>query len=173
MSRSPQGVKRCCTCDDLKPLSEFHNRKESIDGHRNDCKECRKTGRTRDYDASTKRCSGCDRRLPKTEEYFRPTTKTKWGFNTKCRECVREYGRTRHYKERYGLSIKEVEDIKELKSQCCEICGDDENRLVVDHCHTSGEVRGVLCDSCNLGLGSFRESKENLISAISYLNYRG
>jgi hypothetical protein len=54
----------------------------------------------------------------------------------------------------------------------CAICGIEsgpEVRLVVDHCHETGHVRGLLCRHCNLILGYARESDRTLESAISYL----
>lgn len=40
----------------------------------------------------------------------------------------------------------------------------------LDHCHESGEIRGVLCHNCNVGLGHFRDSPELLVRAINYVN---
>lgn len=51
----------------------------------------------------------------------------------------------------------------------CLICNEIPKRLVVDHCHTSGKVRGLLCDHCNTGLGRFKDSPELLMAAIRYL----
>jgi hypothetical protein len=51
----------------------------------------------------------------------------------------------------------------------CAICGETPERLVVDHCHASGMVRGLLCQSCNFGIGHLRDSVERLQSAIQYL----
>jgi len=43
------------------------------------------------------------------------------------------------------------------------------NLLYVDHCHSSGKVRGLLCHHCNTALGKFQDSVEVLSSAIDYL----
>ncbi len=64
---------------------------------------------------------------------------------------------------------------KKLREQncCCAICGRDESmlrrRLAIDHCHDSGQVRGLLCDECNAGIGFFKDSVELLQKAIEYL----
>lgn len=42
-------------------------------------------------------------------------------------------------------------------------------KLVVDHCHASGKIRGLLCDLCNRGIGHFNDSVELLYKAIKYL----
>jgi hypothetical protein len=51
----------------------------------------------------------------------------------------------------------------------CMICGDT-HRLCIDHCHSSGAVRGILCGRCNSGLGMFRDDIARLKAAIEYLN---
>ena len=50
----------------------------------------------------------------------------------------------------------------------CLIC-QEEKLLVVDHCHTEGTVRGLLCHSCNTALGKFKDNVEILERAIKYL----
>jgi len=45
----------------------------------------------------------------------------------------------------------------------------DENSAVIDHNHNTGKIRKLLCSSCNIGLGKFYESEENLTNAIKYL----
>lgn len=50
----------------------------------------------------------------------------------------------------------------------CVICGKTD-KLCIDHCHTSKEVRGLLCSSCNFGLGNFKDNPVLLANAIKYL----
>lgn len=161
--------KRCCTCDELKDYSEFHKRSDSEDGYRSDCKDCRKNKRTIDYSAEEIRCKGCDRKLPKTEEFFYTYKKSPWGFRPRCRSCMRRKSMNNHYNVRYNLSLEDVENIKVSKDNQCEICSNDVERLVVDHDHSTGDFRGILCDRCNTGLGNFKDSPQLLINAIGYL----
>lgn len=55
----------------------------------------------------------------------------------------------------------------------CELCGADmtigDKNKCIDHCHLTGEFRGLICRNCNLGLGYFRDRKELLFKAIGYL----
>jgi len=56
----------------------------------------------------------------------------------------------------------------------CKICsyefGQKQGDIYVDHCHTTKEVRGLLCQGCNSGLGYFKDNKQSLANAIKYLN---
>lgn len=59
----------------------------------------------------------------------------------------------------------------QAQSGRCAICHDQfEKRPHVDHCHTTGTVRGLLCHLCNVGLGAFRDNTKRLQSAIDYLS---
>lgn len=56
----------------------------------------------------------------------------------------------------------------------CPICGKVTipgltSKVVLDHCHKTGRVRGWICDSCNTGIGRFKDNQELLFKAIEYL----
>lgn len=51
----------------------------------------------------------------------------------------------------------------------CKLPEASDRSLSLDHCHETGKIRGLLCNACNVGLGSFRDSPENLIAASEYL----
>ena len=81
-------------------------------------------------------------------------------------------------KQRYGITEVDYQYMLEKQGGCCAICGTTEpggkNRVFhVDHCHASKEVRGLLCVSCNHGLGSFKDNIKSLESAIKYLQCAG
>lgn len=72
----------------------------------------------------------------------------------------------------YGLTSKDYVEILEIQGGVCAICrkvNRRERRLVLDHDHATGRVRGLLCDDCNLGLGRFKDSPETMVAAIAYL----
>jgi hypothetical protein len=77
------------------------------------------------------------------------------------------------FKKNYGITPEDYWRLFEAQGgrcACCGVCSEDHRRgLHVDHDHTSGQVRGLLCTKCNPGLGYFDDSVEKLEMAITYL----
>ncbi len=75
--------------------------------------------------------------------------------------------------KKYNLSIEEIKSLFDQQQGMCAICSSAlnfENRHThVDHCHTTGLVRGILCSPCNHGLGRFKDNIDVLKQAIKYL----
>lgn len=95
-----------------------------------------------------------------------------------CSETCRKYGVTEaYYKRVYRINIEQYLDIAEKQKYKCAICGQDNfpmkdcssGALVVDHDHTTGEIRGLLCHNCNRALGLLQDNKSYLQSALNYL----
>ena len=142
---------------------------------------------------SFKRCPCCGQVKPTTEFTRRKLSSGRWGFQAYCRKCdnerAREYRRNNLEKrkilerkadiKKYGLKIEDLDRMVKKQDYKCAICSEDlvlfgeskdKNKIAhVDHNHDTGEVRGLLCDKCNRGLGYFRDNPEYLLSAISYL----
>ena len=96
-------------------------------------------------------------------------------WRDKNRTRVRETQFTYNLMWKYGLSRKEYDSMHEAQNHVCKICkrpqvgGQTLDRLVVDHCHETGKVRGLLCVNCNSGIGNFSDEITRLKSAIIYL----
>lgn len=78
------------------------------------------------------------------------------------------------FKRLYGISLEERNTLTKNQNYQCKICGIEETRLdnkglVVDHCHKSGVVRGMLCGACNRAIGLLKENIDSLKKAIEYL----
>lgn len=69
------------------------------------------------------------------------------------------------------MSLVEYEKLAAKQEGCCAICGERTERkhLDVDHDHKTGQIRGLLCNSCNQGLGYFKDDQRRLCAAIDYL----
>jgi hypothetical protein len=86
--------------------------------------------------------------------------------------------REQNYRTRYGITLKDYDNLYASQAGCCAICGTTSgiagqtgSLLFVDHDHATGAVRGLLCRDCNVGLGAFRDSPLNLARAALYLKY--
>jgi len=96
----------------------------------------------------------------------------------KPKEWIQAKGRKHHLKRRYNITPQEYETKLANQDYKCAICGKDASDnirgnkldpLHIDHCHTSGKLRDLLCYQCNTGLGSFKDNTEFLLKAIDYL----
>lgn len=83
-------------------------------------------------------------------------------------QCIDRLKRNR-LKTRYDLTPEGVMGILNNQSNQCAICSVVLNSYHIDHCHNTNKVRGILCSSCNMGLGLFKDDTRVLQSAIKYL----
>ncbi len=81
-------------------------------------------------------------------------------------------------RKEYGLSIAQYREMVTAQSSLCAICGKPETsvihgrviNLTVDHCHATGNVRGLLCRRCNVAMGALDDSSDLLRAAAAYLD---
>lgn len=115
-----------------------------------------------------KRCAEC--RTYQFEDEFRVRSRKPDGLHSRCRRCER----SRQLQRLYGIDIDTYETLLAQQGGVCAICGTDENGsgrvLAVDHDHDTGEVRGILCENCNFGIGSLQDDPQLLARAIEYLS---
>jgi len=125
-----------------------------------------------------KTCCSCRVEKPFAEFYV--STRRADGRQSQCIPCAKERDkarvrlntperRDRYYRSTYGISLDDVESMKADQGGACAICRKAPRRWVVDHCHETGKVRGLLCDTCNRTLGLLDDNHETLIAAAMYL----
>lgn len=131
-------------------------------------------------------CIDC--KIPKEESEFHKHKASKDGLRSYCKECnklrVRKYKKENPGKQRewlYKSRYKNVYDIDEDKYQKmikehdnkCAICGNGPEilgkALCVDHDHETGEIRGLLCTSCNSAIGFLKDDPLLILEAYNYL----
>jgi len=69
----------------------------------------------------------------------------------------------------YNISETEYDSLLEKSNFACELCKSADRQLHVDHCHTTGKVRGILCFTCNLALGKLGDTTESITRVLRYL----
>lgn len=148
-------MKTCSTCKTPKPTSEFGKHKARKDGLNSQCKECNRKTSLAYYHSIPK-----EKRVRERKENYNSDRK-----------------RDRHYRDRYGITLLEVVAIAEAQEYRCPICnkeckflaGNKDDAYVIDHCHSTKKVRGLICATCNRGLGLFYDNPDMLVSAAAYL----
>lgn len=135
-------------CGERKPLSDFHKDKRRSDGHVKMCKPCRKEYRAAWY--AQNRQGQID--------YSR-------SWKRRNRHRLAHYGR----KYRHGITQAEWDAMVLAQEGRCAICEATNGDLRIDHDHTTGVIRGLLCDLCNRGIGYLRDNPDHLRRAATYL----
>lgn len=87
----------------------------------------------------------------------------------KCAPCQKDYLQEYHLLKKYGITQQQRAAMVLAQGGRCALCDEIPKVLVVDHCHETGVIRGMLCIRCNLGLGRFGDNVEGLKRAIAYL----
>jgi hypothetical protein len=95
-------------------------------------------------------------------------------YRIKKREALKNYKKDWYRSselrfKRYGITKENYQKMVIEQKNKCLIC-EEEKPLVIDHCHNSNKVRGLLCHSCNKGLGCFYDNIKSLKKAIQYVS---
>lgn len=126
-----------------------------------------------------KRCTKCGQ--SKSLEAFHRHRRNKDGRRAVCKACESkrakavspEENRRKNLKKRYGITLDEYSTMLAAQNYRCAICRTDEPKhkgfFVVDHCHTTGRIRGLLCQRCNYVVGLAGDDPELFRMAFEYL----
>lgn len=113
------------------------------------------------------------RKCVKCDDEFTPTLAAQKYCSGRCWQSV---ARTKRSKvSRVRIPAAQYAELMLSQNGKCAICKCDSginnrgDKLAVDHCHSTGKIRGLLCHKCNTALGLLKDSKENLLEAIRYL----
>jgi hypothetical protein len=82
-----------------------------------------------------------------------------------------ERARRSHLRQKFGISPEQYREIEQAQGGMCRLCGKSPKtrQLAVDHDHTTGSIRGLLCYRCNTGLGALGDDPEGLQRALDYV----
>jgi hypothetical protein len=160
-------MKACSKCGETKDLGDFYKHPTASDGRFASCKACvlkdRRARYERDGDVLRERVREYQASHPEQVA----TRRAAWQKSDKGRSASRR----RYLMTTYGLTIEQYDAMFSEQGNRCAICRSDYpgKTWSVDHDHTTGEVRGILCWHCNVGLGHFRDDVPNLMAAADYL----
>jgi len=160
-------MKKCNKCGEQKPLSEFHKKKANKDGLQNACKICRIVENNYQYSKNK------PKRLIWQKDYYKNNTENVLDYGKNWRKCNKNNTENYDLIKKYGMTSAQKTKMIISQNNCCAICKlefKDKRHTHVDHCHTTGKIRSILCHGCNTGIGLLKESPKILKSAIMYLN---
>lgn len=150
-------MKHCTKCFELKSLDEYYFCNPAKTRLASWCKKCSKT-----YSADRHRKD--PKRYAQQKEWVKNNPKS-------IKNSQLKYS--------YGITLDIYEQMLVDQKGLCLICFKPETRkfksknkvseLVVDHCHKTGKVRGLLCSSCNTAIGHLRENPETIKNILTYL----
>jgi hypothetical protein len=144
-------TKKCSKCGEDKPISEYYL----------------KNGKPNNP------CKGCVREQAAQWAKDNPEKNkaSKQKYEKANKEKIAKYQRAWRLKTTYGITSDDFERLSGEQYGLCAICMNPptERGLCVDHCHDTGEVRGLLCDSCNLGIGLLKDDAVLCENAMTYL----
>lgn len=156
------------TCRRCLNLYRVRREKKKNDG---DCAACHRSRTDKRY-AECQKCR--DRRNARKAEARKKGYCTWCGMDpsdgyTMCKKC-RKRLRDRNLEKRYSITASVYDDLLEAQGGKCAACKrpPGRRRLSVDHNHATGEVRGLLCDSCNRALGFLKDSPEIIRRLAEY-----
>lgn len=147
--------KRCPTCKRVKTVSQFYKKKAATargwawDSH---CVQCRRAA-----------CAEYGQRA----KGLRNARLRAW--RVKNPTAAKAGERRTRLRRKYGLSEQAVAAMREEQQGCCVICERATSRLFIDHCHITGRVRSLLCQTCNTFLGWYERKADTILRFQQYV----
>lgn len=146
----PEGFRRCSLCGEVKPHDGFYKSQKRPQGLQKHCKVCSKAIHDR------------------------------WKEQNPGK--IQEHVANARRRKEFGVEPEQYRAMMEAQDGVCALCGQKNQRknkdgshyaLTIDHCHSSGAIRGLLCNMCNPLLGYARDDVSILKAAIVYLKKHG
>lgn len=130
----------------------------------------------------TKKCKICEQ-LKSLEDFYSHDSAL-MGVRPECKKCslikMKSWYRQNTYnvrssklRSKFGISRAEYEEMAKNQNYRCLICSKHQSELkrglAVDHCHISGQIRGLLCNRCNRGIGMLNDDTNTIENALAYI----
>ena len=170
----------CSACKGEFPTSCFHKATKTTRGYQYKCKACvsadDKTTHRMAYQrvkVAEWRGNNPEKRKEQKQRHYekhkdRIDQRAKdWYYNNKDRHTSSALLR------KYGITLDQYNLMRAQQNYCCAICNDQEDsvekKMFVDHNHTTGKIRKLLCTKCNVGIGMLKDSPDIMERAAKYL----
>jgi len=176
-------VKRCPSCGETKPETDFGRNRSLGDGLSFYCLPCNRAKSNAHYRQRRKAmgktvrdhswvpegfrwCPSCEQAV--ACENFDRSSRTASGLTSWCKPCKSVASRSAYFYRKYKLTERELSALRKAQQDQCGICGAPAPEHL-DHDHATGKIRKLLCQRCNQGLGLFRDEPYLLQVAALYV----
>jgi hypothetical protein len=161
-------MKRCTKCRVNKPLTDFHSKRDTKDGLRSYCRECTKNSAAQRYKKHSIKIKSKNAQWYKNNAEYAKKHQALYRKNNLSK--VRTKNAQWHFKSKYGITLENRNAMLVAQNGMCAVCKDNiTNCPCVDHCHTTKDVRGLLCHTCNTTIGMAKDSPAILRNAANYI----
>jgi hypothetical protein len=143
---------QCTKCKEFKLATEFSKDSKKQNGLTSHCKLCRNLKRKEHYYKNLEK------------EYNRRIT-----YRSNNPEKVKASNRNTKLKRAYGITHDDYLEMFNKQNKKCACCNKEFDKLVVDHNHTTGVVRELLCNPCNTALGLLNEDVTVMQNMSNYV----
>jgi hypothetical protein len=160
--------KRCKQCGEVKALDDFYAEAGCRDGRRPECKACTAAKRKRWYEANR------EREIARVKAWQQANAE-RHNENQRARRErpeVKAREREGHLKRKFGITQERYAELLAAQGGGCAVCrrkAKPGRSLHVDHDHATGEVRGLLCFSCNAALGHLADDPDRIHALSRYV----
>lgn len=159
--------KTCTKCQEAKHSNAFYKGE-------NQCKACRYAASRAYRAAHPEKVREWEKRHRERHREARKKSVRDW------QQRNRSHTRAYNLRRNFGITPEEYDRLRASQAGRCAICGQPETMksrkghplpLCVDHDHTSGKIRGLLCNSCNIAIGNLRDDPGRCLAAANYLEH--
>ena len=152
-------LSKCTRCGETKSIALFSKDSRRKQGHGIWCKDCVTSYRKQHYLDNKSKINAQSK-----------------AYHESHKEETSARGKRRRFTQ-YGLTKEDFVSLLETQNYKCAVCEDglslEGKSTHIDHNHKTGEVRGILCPSCNLGIGKLKDNPDILDAAAAYLRKNG
>ena len=131
------------------------------------------------FSKGLRKCSKC-KDIKILNEFHKDKANKATGYASLCKICKLEYDKSKakhtygkKLERTFGITIMEYDQMLILQNNKCLLCERDRKsfnkNFAVDHCHSTGKVRGILCGPCNVSIGLIKESSLTAYKMFQYL----
>ena len=145
----------------MKDRSEFYASKVAKDGMTSGCRACHMERQKKHYLANRELC------IARSSAHYK---------KMRALGISEKYSRRSHLRRKFGITPEQYEAMYRKQNGACAVCLKHNLngwRLAVDHCHKTGNVRGLLCTKCNTALGAVGDSLKLLTALFEYIEMWG